>query len=207
VGRPKEPLIVRDHVFEAALELIDRRGIERFSMRALADALGVSAASLYHHFHDKGEILDGAAHLALVTSRDRGAGEPRSPEDQIVTIVVDAYVALQEHPGILPVLVRRADREFAIVVHGSVARLLRQSGVPEGLVVSWLDILEGLLIGTAVLEAHTEIDYRVEATTYPVLHASLTNTDQTLDAAQRLEIAVRALLAGSGDRDPAARPT
>ena len=195
MGRPTHPLIVRERVFETALELIGRDGIDRFSMRALASALGVSAASLYHHFRDKEEILAGAAVLALDVSRRPPVPARATPEDQIVTIVVDALAALQQNPEILPVLVRRADREFAVDVHGHMAELLVRSGVPQAMVVPWLDILQGLLIGVAVLDAHTTIEYAVDATSYPMLHESVLSTDPHLDAADRLEIAVRALLA------------
>jgi AcrR family transcriptional regulator len=187
-------LIVRERVFETALELIGRDGFEHFSMRALARALGVSAASLYHHFRDKDEILEGAAALALDVSRRPPAPSAAPPEDQIVAVVVDALRALQRHPEVIPVLVRRADREFAVVVHGHMAELLVRSGVPAPMVVPWLDILEGLLIGAAVLDVHTTIEYDADAVSYPILHESLEATDPDLDAADRLEIAVRALL-------------
>ena len=197
VGRPTRPLIVRERVFETALELIGRDGLDHFSMRALARALGVSAASLYHHFRDRDEILEGAAALALDVSRRPPVSTAATPQDQIVTVVVDALRALQRHPEILPLLVRRADREFAVVVHGHMAELLVLSGVPHAMVVPWLDILEGLLIGAAVLDVHTTIEYDVDAEAYPILHESLEATPPELGAADRLAIAVRALRADS----------
>jgi len=206
MGRPPHPLIVRERVLATALELIGRDGIDHFSMRVLARTLGVSAASLYHHFRDKDEILDGAAALALELSRRPAPPAHASPEDEIVTIVVDALGALRAHPEILPVLVRRADREFAVVVHGHMAELLQRSGVPEAMIVPWLDILDGLLIGVAVLDVHTTVDYDVDADSYPILHRSLVAGDADLDAAERVEIAVRALLARARELERAPDP-
>jgi len=55
---PRAPLS-RDRVLRAAVALADEVGIAAFSMRKLAEALGVEAMSLYHHFANKEQILDG----------------------------------------------------------------------------------------------------------------------------------------------------
>ena len=61
-----------------ALEVIDADGLDAMSLERLADELGVKAPSLYHHFHDKAEILAAVrgpcssrrhCHLAATTSR------------------------------------------------------------------------------------------------------------------------------------------
>jgi AcrR family transcriptional regulator len=54
----REPLS-RERVLGAAVALADAGGIAGLSMRKLADALGVEAMSLYHHFANKDQILDG----------------------------------------------------------------------------------------------------------------------------------------------------
>src|ERR1700733_10465975 len=69
VGRPKVPLIGRDAAIEKALEIIDRDGIDGLSIRNLGKELGVNGASLYHHFTDKDEILEGVRHLIMVEAR------------------------------------------------------------------------------------------------------------------------------------------
>ncbi len=47
----------RDRVVEGALSLVQEAGIEALTMRALADRLGVKAASLYWHVRDRTELL------------------------------------------------------------------------------------------------------------------------------------------------------
>ncbi|MFF2272158.1 TetR/AcrR family transcriptional regulator [Agromyces sp. NPDC058136] len=49
----------RDRVLQTALALADRDGLDRLTMRALADELGVEAMSLYYHLPNKPAILDG----------------------------------------------------------------------------------------------------------------------------------------------------
>ncbi len=50
--------ITRERLAQAALELISEEGIESLSMRALADALVVKAASLYWHVRDRQDLLE-----------------------------------------------------------------------------------------------------------------------------------------------------
>ena len=45
-----------DRIASAALAIATKRGVEGFSMRAVADALGVTPMALYHHVKDKAEL-------------------------------------------------------------------------------------------------------------------------------------------------------
>ena len=51
--------LTRDRVLAAAMEIADAAGLDGLTMRRLAEDLGVEAMSLYHHFPNKGAILDG----------------------------------------------------------------------------------------------------------------------------------------------------
>ena len=60
-----------------ALELLDEVGIEGLTMRRLADAMGIKAASLYWHFANKQALLDGMADVLIedvARNVDEGAG-------------------------------------------------------------------------------------------------------------------------------------
>ena len=48
----------RPRIIEAGLELMVRDGLESLTMRALADELGVQAASLYWHVRDRRQLLE-----------------------------------------------------------------------------------------------------------------------------------------------------
>ncbi len=56
--KTREPL-TRDRIVDAALQLVDSEGLEGLSMRRLGTALRVEAMAIYHHFANKGEVLDG----------------------------------------------------------------------------------------------------------------------------------------------------
>jgi AcrR family transcriptional regulator len=59
--RPRQALLSRQRIVEAAAELIDAEGLAGFSTRRLAEKLGVRGPSLYNHFATKDEILDAVA--------------------------------------------------------------------------------------------------------------------------------------------------
>jgi len=63
VGRPSRALLSRTIIARAALEVVDESGSEGLTMRALAERLGVKAASLYNHVAGKDELLDALAEL------------------------------------------------------------------------------------------------------------------------------------------------
>jgi TetR/AcrR family tetracycline transcriptional repressor len=55
--RPRRRTLDQRQVVHAALALLDDVGLDELTMRALADRLGVKAASLYRHIRDKDELL------------------------------------------------------------------------------------------------------------------------------------------------------
>jgi AcrR family transcriptional regulator len=61
---PRVPLS-KERVLRAAVELADRGGTEAVSMRKLGQELGVDAMSLYHHVHNKDNILDGIVDVVV----------------------------------------------------------------------------------------------------------------------------------------------
>lgn len=62
--RSKRPLS-SERIAHAALKLIDRHGLDAFSMHKLGAALSCEAMSLYHHFKGRGEVLDAVAALLM----------------------------------------------------------------------------------------------------------------------------------------------
>ncbi len=64
ITRRRRPL-TRTRILKAALQLVDREGLEALSMRRLGKALGVEAMSLYNHVPNKAALLDGIVELLL----------------------------------------------------------------------------------------------------------------------------------------------
>ena len=65
MSEPPRGALTRAHVLAQALVLLDRDGIDAFSMRRLAEHLKVSPMALYNHAADKNDILQGVAQNIL----------------------------------------------------------------------------------------------------------------------------------------------
>lgn len=66
----------RERIVQAALALLDRVGIEGFTMRALGQQLGVDPMAIYHHLPNKEAVFD-----AIVEALWGGVLGTASPED------------------------------------------------------------------------------------------------------------------------------
>jgi TetR/AcrR family transcriptional regulator, tetracycline repressor protein len=58
-------MLTRRFLIEQALILLDREGLERFSMRRLAEQLGVTPMALYNHASSKQDLLQGVADAVI----------------------------------------------------------------------------------------------------------------------------------------------
>ena len=97
--------ITRDVVLAAALELIDRDGVDGLSMRKLARVLGRDPMILYRHAPNKAALLDGVAETVLAQLKV----DPADPDWAAqLRAVARGYRALAlAHPNVVPLLVTR----------------------------------------------------------------------------------------------------
>src|SRR5260370_34115092 len=55
--------LTRERILQTGLQLIDEQGLDAFTMRNLAQELGVDPMSIYRHFENKDALLDGVADI------------------------------------------------------------------------------------------------------------------------------------------------
>lgn len=82
----------RDAVVAAAKKLVEEKGYNSFSMRALAESVGVKTASLYSHIESMEKLFTEVGLSALKQQRDeivKAVGEKR--RDDAVRAAADAY--------------------------------------------------------------------------------------------------------------------
>ena len=139
--------MTRDDILDAAAQVFRQKGFHGASMSAIADAVNLQKASLYHHVTSKQEILlellDRALgmltdHIAVITAQD-------IPADQKLRQMIRAYLsALADNADLTAVLLfehRSLDKK-------SHSRHVPQRDAFEGL---WRDVLnEG--VSTKVFE-------------------------------------------------------
>jgi AcrR family transcriptional regulator len=180
VPRPKVPLISKRKTLEAALRIIDEEGLDALSVRRLADELNVNAASLYHHFSNKDEILAGAAKLAL---EDVRTPETRD-EDWRIWIARNGErlrSALVTHPDLIPIMMRRELLGIGVAELDATAGLLEEEGVPLGAIAPILEYGEVLAIVCALAETENESGRPIPAAEYPHLRKAAQKRQTSID--------------------------
>jgi TetR/AcrR family transcriptional regulator, tetracycline repressor protein len=147
--RPKTPLISRRKALIAALDIIDREGLDAMRIRRLGEELGVNGASLYHHFQSKDEIVVGAAELALQYVRTPDTRHDDWPE-WLARNTRNTRDALVQHPHLIPVVLGRAPLGIGTAMLESSAELLEEQGVPVELILPLMETLEMVAIAAAM---------------------------------------------------------
>ncbi len=95
----------REQIVRAAVCLVDRDGLERFSMRGLGRELGVEAMALYHYFPSKDALVD-AIVQAVVAEMKRPPAVLDWQERLRGECLAYRQVA-HAHPHVFPLLGRR----------------------------------------------------------------------------------------------------
>jgi AcrR family transcriptional regulator len=100
VGRP--PRLSLDAIIAAAARILQAEGLEKLSMRRLANELGTTPMALYHHVRDKDELL---VHVLESQARTMPRPEfPADPRERLATASILLYELLAERPWIIEVL-------------------------------------------------------------------------------------------------------
>jgi AcrR family transcriptional regulator len=132
MARPRQALLNRQRIVQAAACLVDTEGLAALSIRRLAAELGVSGPSLYNHFDTKDEILDAVAD-EIIGQVDTDCLTQQDWRSALRTWGHSYRAALAAHPNIVPYLAqgpgrRPASLAMADAVHGA----LIAAGWPPG---------------------------------------------------------------------------
>jgi AcrR family transcriptional regulator len=205
--------ITREVVLAAALDIIDRDGVDGLSMRRLARALDRDPMILYRHAPNKAALLDGVAETVLakltVDATDPDwAGQLRA--------VARNYRALAlAHPHVVPLLVARPlATPLSLRPHGTlrpledVLALLTRAGFTGPDALHIYRALFGFLHGHVLNELQEIVDnpdetddllrlglYRLPIGEFPLLR-SLAAVLASYDGAAELERGLDILLTG-----------
>ena len=150
----RQPL-TPERICDAAIELIDRDGLDALSMRHLGAALGVEAMSLYRHFPSKNALLEAVvgrllAELLLPVP----GGAPW--QDSFRALARGYRALLLRHPKAIPLLATlQLSNPGALGAAGAVMALLRAAGFDSRTAFQVLATAESYVIGFAYWEAGT----------------------------------------------------
>ncbi|WP_328990787.1 TetR/AcrR family transcriptional regulator [Kribbella sp. NBC_01245] len=150
--RPAKPALSRDGIIATAVELMNSEGLQRVTMRRLAQELDTGPASLYVYVRNTAElhaaVLDELliqVDLTPATTAGKGAGDW---EDRVVRILTSYTTVLFSHPGLAQsaLVTRPSGRRYLALLEALLA-LLSDGGVKPARSAWLVDLL--LLFGTA----------------------------------------------------------
>ncbi|MGH3281877.1 MAG: TetR/AcrR family transcriptional regulator [Trebonia sp.] len=148
MARPRNgPLLTRDQIIQAALDLVDQDGLDALSMRKLAGQLGVDPMSIYHHVPGKDALL-----RALVEHVFENMSQPVRDGDWChrVRSWATAYRALAaEHPNLVLRIVSdpSAIAVAATRINDTLYAALEASGMSADVVVASAGVLVDFVHG------------------------------------------------------------
>lgn len=191
-GRPTTPILSRELIIEAALDIIDSTGLDSLTTRRLADKLGVKGASLYNHFRNKQEIVLAVAESVM------GRVPRRMVEGRPVELLMWGNERLRRsllaHPELTSVLAHQRETGMAAQLLDSVAERLLSDGVPPHAIMPLFESLERFAIGSAIREvnsAGTHSDY-ADSEHYPSL--AIAAREQPQAASDVYSVAVHGII-------------
>jgi AcrR family transcriptional regulator len=168
------PKLNRERVLQKALEVADREGIHALTMRQLAQALDVEAMSLYYHFANKDQLLDGMIDLVFAEIELPPSGTWRS---RVRARAISARQSLVRHRWALGLMESRmAPGPATLRHHNDVIECLRKNGFSVAAAAHAYSLLDSYIYGYALQE----------------LNLPFTRSDEVSPAAESIMAAVAA---------------
>jgi AcrR family transcriptional regulator len=145
-------LHTRERIIAAALELIDREGLDSFSTRKLADQVGLKVMSLYHYFPSRDALLDQVV--------DNMIGEMPLPDvtqiewrEGLLQLAKDYRAMGHRHLRAIPLLAQRCPAAPAMQAFlDTLSCLLLKAGLKPVGAVDWLLIQRDYVIGSLLAD-------------------------------------------------------
>ena len=127
---------VRERLFTAALELVERRGLDELTVDDVARAAGISRATVYRHLPGgRQQLVDDTVAWEVGRFLDRVTEAADRADDlasRLELLLVESRHAVDEHVVLQQVLVHDRDREEVLPSLGVVLPIV------QGVVRSWL---------------------------------------------------------------------
>ena len=140
----------RARVLEAAVALADKIGLEAFSMRGLAQELGVVPMALYKHFGNKDELLDAMVDIVFDEMQFPAAGEDWS--STLRRRAITAREALKRHSWAIGLMESRHPGPANLRHHNATMGCLREAGFSFETAIHAYSVQDAYIYGFAQQE-------------------------------------------------------
>jgi AcrR family transcriptional regulator len=146
----------RARVLRAAVALADEAGLEAFSMRGLAQELGVVPMALYKHVANKEELLDGM--VDVVFSEIEPPSEELDWRSSMRRRAVSTREALKRHSWAIGMMESRHPGPANLRNHNAVMGCLRKAGFPFEMAIHAYSVQDAYIYGFALQERDTGLE-------------------------------------------------
>lgn len=156
--RASESALTRDQISAAALDLLTQRGIDAFSIRDLANALGVYPTAVYHHMATKNDLLADVVSFAL---RDlQPPPDEQSWQKWFRELFFRYRRALQAYPAIAPLIGARIVSNAGVGpdLIESILGKLAEAGFQDNGIVEAFNTVIATKVGFVTLELAPQPD-------------------------------------------------
>lgn len=213
-GRASRPELTPPRIAATALAVIDREGLDAFSMRKLGAELGADPMAVYHYYPNKAALFDAVVE-AIYTEIDLTEPEPEAWDDAVASYIYAARSAMRRHPHALALLATRPVNTAPVfsLIEVLAARLVRAGARPRD-VLAMVNCLATYTVGQLLADVGAPVGgpeapppdaTTLDVSSIPTLVAAMADgwefdADLTFDAGLRAMIAGFGLRHGLGDR-------
>ena len=195
--------LTRDRIAAVAVDLVDRHGLDQFSVRRLATAMGVDPMSIYNHIKGKAALLDAISAAVLAEAEaEITVPDPPGPWDDTARNLAYAYRGLaRKHPRVFPLLTTRAQTSpVALTAIERLSEGMRRDGFPDRVIadapLTLFGFLSGYLLATlSTAPDETPVVPSFDATEYPTM-ASLASLQADFGSQAEFDRMLETVLAG-----------
>lgn len=144
--------LTRERVLAAALDYVDRNGLDALSMHKLGAELGVKAMSLYNHVANKDDLLSGIVDV-LWSEISPPPSAPPSWQQVAQTLAGSLRSMIRRHPNAASLLLSaRTLSQPALQVADTYRTALTGAGLPEECAVPFVRTLVSYALGQGLAE-------------------------------------------------------
>lgn len=202
IGRGRRRGLSRERIAAAAVDYVDRHGLEAFGVRRLATALNVDPMSIYNHIPGKAALLDAICEVVLNEAAAEATEAPREWR-ALARWVAHNYRAMAvRHPKVFPLLTTRSQQSpVALANLERLALAMREAGLDDQAIADAPLILFGFLNGyllAVVSPGNPQIEEvvgSVPRTSYPTL-AALAPLQLDFGTVQQFDRTLEVVLSG-----------
>ncbi len=148
--KPRREPLSRPRVLKAAVARADEDGLDAFSMRRLAQELGVVPMALYKHVANKDELLDGMVDIVFAEIESPAVGPDWRSEMR--RRAISARDALRRHGWAIGLMETRNAGPANLANHNAVMGCLREAGFSFEAAIHAYSVQDAYIYGFALQE-------------------------------------------------------